>query len=193
MARLILVRHPPVAKAWARRCYGQSDMGLSREGRAMLGPLADRLAALGPDLIVHSDMRRTRALAELLGRKAGIEPQTDARWRERDFGLWEGRSWDQIYRQTGDAMDGMITAAASFRPGETGETSANLVHRIKAALADLPRCGCAAIISHGGPIAAARHLIEGTDLADLAQWIIPPAKFIVIEGSRQQSGEQSRP
>ena len=71
---LHLVRHPPVTKDWQKRCYGQSDPGLSRAGHAMVAPLVGQLAALGPDLIIHSDMKRTRAVALLLADKLGSGP-----------------------------------------------------------------------------------------------------------------------
>jgi broad specificity phosphatase PhoE len=180
MARLILVRHPPVAKAWAGRCYGQSDMGLSREGQTMLAPLAVRLAALEPDMILHSGMRRTRVLADMLGRCTVGVVMEDCQWRERDFGNWEGRTWNSIYRETGDAMDGMIEAPGSFRPGDNGETTYEMVERVRGALAALSRQGCIAIIAHGGPIAAARYLVEGTPITDLARGIIPPATFVEL-------------
>lgn len=62
-------------------------------------------------------MKRTRAIAAPLGEKLGIVPLAEPLWRERDFGSWEGQSWNAIYRATGNAMDGMIDAPETFRPG----------------------------------------------------------------------------
>lgn len=182
MARkLILVRHPPVAKAWSGRCYGQSDMGLSREGQAMLAPLVEQLAAMKPDHVIHSGLRRARMVGEPLASRFGIPAMTAPAWRERHFGAWEGRSWQAIYRQTGNAMDGMIDAPDSFRPGGTGETTCELIVRIARALAALPQAGRVAIITHGGPIAAARHLHVGTGIAEMASYIVPPGDFVTVE------------
>lgn len=153
---IVLVRHPPVTLAWQRRCYGQSDPGLSRAGRAMVAPLVDQLVALAPDVIIHSDMKRTRAVALPLGERLGIIPLAEPLWRERDFGAWEGQGWNAIYRATGNAMDGMIDAPETFRPGGSGETTQQLCDRITAALAAAPRKGTVVIITHGGPIACAR-------------------------------------
>jgi len=181
MGRLILVRHPPVALAWTRRCYGQSDMGLSRAGRAMLAPLADHLAALQPDMIIHSGMRRTRSLADNLARRTSLSPHEDQQWRERDFGSWEGRGWNAIYRETCNAMDGMVDAPDHFRPGGNGETTCEMIERIRGALAVVPRRGCIAVITHGGPIAAVRHLLDGTRITDIAKGVMPPATFSIME------------
>jgi broad specificity phosphatase PhoE len=178
MARLILVRHPTVAKAWSGRCYGQSDMGLSRAGHAMIAALVEQLAALQPDCIVHSDMRRTRALARPLARRLGVAPVASSLWRERDFGSWEGRSWNAIYRETGDAMDAMLTAPDQFRPGD-GETTSELAQRTGRAMENLPLARCVVVISHGGPIACARAASGGLALSDIATLI--PAVGTIVE------------
>ena len=169
---IILVRHPPVALAWQKRCYGQSDPGLSRAGRALVAPLVDRLELLRPDHILHSDMTRTRAVAEPLARRLGIAARPSPLWRERDFGSWETRAWNAIHRATGDAMDGMVDAPATFRPGGDGETTRQLVGRIEAAMDQLPRSGTIVIVTHGGPIAAARMLAERRTWSDLPDLVI---------------------
>lgn len=74
----------------------------------MIAPLVAQLAALKPDAIIHSVRLRTRAVAEPLARKLGVPAIADSRWRERNFGGWEGKCWHAIYRETGNAMDWMI-------------------------------------------------------------------------------------
>lgn len=160
-----LVRHPPVAHAWAGRCYGQSDPGLSRAGLAMLDPLATSLAAFGPALVVHSYWRRTTGLAQRVAQRAACPIIADRRWSERHFGTWEGRSWQAIWRETGNAMDGMMTDPHGFRPGG-GETTAELAERACAAFDALPS-GPVVVITHGGPIAALRARAAGAALEAL--------------------------
>ncbi|WP_439534001.1 histidine phosphatase family protein [Polymorphobacter sp.] len=152
--QLLLVRHTEVAQHWHGRCYGSSDAGLSRAGSAHARRLAPTLAAWRADAILHSDRRRTRTLAALVADLAGLRPRADPGWRERDFGDWEGRRWSSIYRETGNAMDGMIDAPGSFRPGG-GETTMELADRVLAAHDRLP-AGRILVITHGGPIAALR-------------------------------------
>lgn len=174
---LILVRHPPVVKASAGCCYGQSDMGLSRDGQAMVSALVDDLAALQPDVIVHSDMRRTRALALPLARRLRMVPLAMPLWRERHFGAWEGQTWNAIYRATGNMMDGMTDDPHGFRPGGTGETTGELIARVKRALDKLPSHARIMAITHGGPIAVARMLLTGGEITELAALIIPQGTF----------------
>jgi len=151
-ARVTLVRHTEVARYWRGRCYGVSDAGLSRAGAAAVGPLAAQLANLRPQWVLHSDLSRTRRLATAIGKAARCPVLADPAWRERDFGDWEGQTWHAIYRASGNAMDGMINAPNTFRPGG-GETTFELAARVAAAAAALPE-GRGVVVAHGGSIAA---------------------------------------
>ena len=145
----------------------------------MVVPLLDRLTDLAPDVIIHSDMKRTRAIARPLGERPGVKPIAEPRWRERDFGSWEGQSWNAIYRETGNAMDGMIDAPETFRPGENGETTRELFDRIAAALARASQQGIVLIITHGGPIACARAAQTAEGLGTIAK-LVPPTGSVTI-------------
>lgn len=169
-ATVLLLRHPPVARAWAGRCYGRSDMGWSRAGEAMAERLVEQLAALPIDAIVHSGARRTSRLAKMIGRRRPCPVSSDPRWLERDFGAWEGRRWQAIWRETGDLMDRMMTHPASFRPGG-GETGQELSLRVQAAWRDLPDSGTTLVIAHGGPIAAVRAWPAGEPLERMIAFV----------------------
>lgn len=117
----------------------------------MAKALAAKLVQLSPDVIIHSDRIRTRKIAKQVADILSINAHADHRWRERDFGSWEGRSWNAIYRETGNAMDGMLNDPHGFRPGG-GETTAEVEKRSIAAWRDLPPEQNIAVISHGGPI-----------------------------------------
>jgi broad specificity phosphatase PhoE len=178
---IFLVRHPPVVTAWQKRCYGQSDPGLSRHGQSMIAPLVAELASLQPDVVVHSGMRRTRAVAEALARSVGVRCIEEPLWRERDFGQWEGKTWNAVYRASGNAMDGMIDAPTVFRPGATGETTAELVQRVRLALSQIKRGTITVIVSHGGPIAAARMHVRKQPYDQLPQLILGPGTYCRLD------------
>ncbi len=177
--RVLLVRHPPVATAWAGRCYGRSDMGWSREGQAIARALADRLAAAPPAAIVHSGLRRTRRLAELVARRQACPVVADPRWAERDFGDWEGRTWRAIWRETGNAMDGMVHDPTGFRPGG-GETGLELSTRVLAGWADLPPGDPILVVAHGGSIAAIRCALAGDPFTAMADHIVPTGTVVTV-------------
>ena len=178
-AHVHLVRHTAVAKAWSGRCYGRSDMGLSRAGAAAMRALANDLAARSFDTIVHSGAIRARVLAERIAGLTGRPLVVDPRWLERDFGGWEGRCWDAIWRETGDLMDRMMTDPEGFHPGG-GESGRDLARRALAAWHALPRAADTLVISHGGPIAALRTALAGLPLERMVAAIPPCGSRIVL-------------
>lgn len=178
---VLLVRHTRVARAWEGRCYGQSDMGLSREGASHMRTLAPELAAWCPEKILHSGLRRVRLLAEAVAALVGASAHADPQWQERDFGSWEGQSWNAIYRATGNAMDGMIDAPDLFRPGG-GETTTELARRSCAAFEGLP-AGRVMVVTHGGPIAAILGMRRGLAASEWPALVPPPGGFVELNGS----------
>lgn len=179
-ARVLLVRHPPVAKAWSGRCYGKSDMGWSRKGARMASEITLQLAAEPLTAIVHSGAIRTRRLAEMVGQLTGLPVRSDPRWLERDFGTWEGRSWDAVWRETGSLMDRMMTDPAGFRPGG-GETGLELMRRVQSAWDELAPVGDTLVVAHGGSIAALRASISGHPLERMIELVPQHGVVIAID------------
>ncbi|MFL5286953.1 MAG: histidine phosphatase family protein, partial [Rhodopila sp.] len=103
--------------------------------------------------VFASSLRRARLPAEYIAAALGLPLRLDARLAERCFGTWEGRCWDEIWAETGSAMDGMINTPSSYRPGG-GETTTELAERVLDWFHSLPAGTAAVAVSHGGPIAA---------------------------------------
>ena len=139
--------------------------------------LAERFAATPVAVVLHSGLRRTERLAAMIAVRTGAELRCDPRWRERDFGAWEGRSWQAIWRETGDQMDGMLTDPHGFRPG-AGETTADLWRRASAAWHALPTTGPTVVVTHGGPIAVARAQASGRSMTTMID-LVPACGAIV--------------
>ena len=114
---LILVRHGPVADRYHGLCYGRSDVELSPRGEGRSRELAETLAALPVDRIMHSGLGRTCYLARHLGQRLGMPACRAEALCERDFGRWELRSWDDLYREYGEAILKMVSEPGAFRPG----------------------------------------------------------------------------
>jgi len=184
MVEIILVRHASTTWSGVRYC-GVSDPPLSQTGLAEARSLAESLAADLPadTRIVTSPSRRAVATASTIAdvaRLPGVE--LDARWREADVGVAEGRTFDEL---SGIAPDvAAALAAGDLRidwPG--GETYASLAARVAAAWADLLADGRpAVVVTHAGPLMHACAIAEGRDVAraDLidpatARWIEVPA------------------
>lgn len=167
--RVLLIRHTDVAVHWTRKCYGRTDVGLSRKGVLQAAAIATQLSAQPVAKIIHSGLKRTSHLALRLAAGKGIEPLVDERWQERNFGTWEARNWHAIWKETGNAMDRMITDPYGYRPGG-GETTAELYERSLDAWNALPSHGDIVVISHGGPIAAIRTMIAGAPLTEILDY-----------------------
>lgn len=178
--KVLLLRHPPVAKAWKGRCYGRSDMGLSREGQKLAARIADDLATTPIDAIVHSGARRTRRLAETIAQGRDLPVTADPRWLERDFGAWEGRTWNAIWRETGAEMDRMMTEPETYRPGG-GEHGRDLADRVRAAWDALPEHSTVLVVAHGGPIATLRALHGGHPLARAVDFIPACGELVTLQ------------
>lgn len=151
--RLLLIRHPQVADRYRGVCYGQSDVELSPEGRLSCEGIAETVSQLQIARIVHTDMQRTRLLAEMIGRRVGLLPTQEVALRERNFGSWELQTWDDIYSDSGDDMSKMLTEPGGFRPGG-GETTHELAARVCRWSQEWTSPGVTVVVAHGGSIAA---------------------------------------
>lgn len=166
---VILVRHG--ATAWTGRRYaGRRDPWLSTEGRAQAADLAADLAAAldRPLHIVSSPLRRARQTASAIARATGSpRPTLDARWREIDFGIAEGRTFVDLERIAPDIAARVAAGEVDIDwPG--GESAQALVDRVEAALAEAcalaERSGSVvAVVAHAGPIRMAMALAAAQD------------------------------
>lgn len=177
MSRLVLVRHGESVWNATQRLQGQADPGLSATGRhqaALLRPLVERLAA---DHVVLSDLRRARETASLLG----VSGRADARWREREVGDWTGATVAALRRQ-------QATRYAQWRDGAYTPPGAEswqvLMGRIETALADCPTEGTTLVVTHGGCVRAACHVLVGLDPARVVP--VAPASITLVERRPKQ-------
>jgi broad specificity phosphatase PhoE len=176
---VLLVRHPPVADAFRGVCYGSSDVPLGGDGAAWIEAVAAGIVAGGPVAhLYHSGLARCAFLAEAVAARTGVPTVTDARLRERCFGAWERRRWEDIHTETGDDMMGMVIHPGTWRP-PGGETTFELRDRVLAWYAELPVAGRIVAVTHGGPIAALLGTLAGLS-ADRWPGLVPACGQIVL-------------
>lgn len=181
--RLWLVRHAAVPQA-AGICYGASDLHADPLGTAAA---AARLAQALPDAVqvVCSPLQRCTALAaQLAVQRPALQPRTDARLAEMDFGTWEGQRWDAI----GEAALSAWTADfRHHRPGG-GESLAALMARVDSAWCEAVAMADEVVwITHAGVIKAAQLLAAGqAGIARADQWpaqSVPFGDWVVLAGA----------
>jgi len=105
--------------------------------------------------IVSSDLRRARAGAQVLSLQLGARLAIDRRWRELDFGDWNGADPATLDRQ---ALARFWEDPEGHAP-PGGERWSELLARVRAALADLT--AGALVVTHGGAMRAAIAVLTG--------------------------------
>lgn len=158
---VMLMRHAEVHPSYRSICYGELDVPLSDEGHAASLCMAKELAeSIMPSVIFHSGLSRTEMLAVAVAQHLPrfVPVVEDRRLRERNYGDWQGKTWDEVYRCDPNFHD-LIYKPASYRPpgGEsTTQMQARVVEWFNSVRGDFARAEQATIlaISHSGPIAA---------------------------------------
>ncbi len=178
---LILVRHARVAACYHGVCYGRTDVELGPEGLAESERLAEIMSALPIRHLITSGAARTRVLAERIGARTGLTMTIELALLERNFGEWELRSWDAIYQEVGDAINGLIDEPETFRP-PGGETTGELRDRVVSWYERRPRTGLTVVVAHGGPIAAIRGTLAGKAPVDWVRLIPQPGSWVRLKG-----------
>jgi broad specificity phosphatase PhoE len=115
---------------------GQSDPGLSEEGRLQSEALADQLATTGIARIASSELRRSTETAAIVGARLGLPVQPDPRWNELRYGRWDGLPWSEIERQWPAEARRKLADWWAVTP-EGGEGRDAFLERIRAAWQDL--------------------------------------------------------
>lgn len=191
MTDVVFVRH--ASTSWTGRRYcGRSDPPLDAAGLAAAGSLAAALApTLAPDvLIVTSPALRARETAAALAAAVGFdEVEVDERWREADFGIAEGRTFDEVAALEPHLADALARGVTDIDwPG--GETAAELGSRIAAAWTALVRrARPALVVSHAGAIRHAVALARSVPADTLG--VLEPATAVRVE-VRRDEGEWAR-
>ena len=146
---LYLVRH--AATGFERAFIGHHDVPLSDAGRRQAERLAIELRRVGADALFSSDLLRTRQTAVALGEWLGLAPTFLPGLRERDFGQWEGLTWDEIAARFPPEAHAYLNEWLRAVP--PGAESIDAMHdRARAVWGEISRAEwkCAIIVGHAG-------------------------------------------
>lgn len=152
---LHLIRHG--APLQSGLLLGHQDMPSTPEGEAQC---CAKARAAQWDELIASDLARCAMPAQMLAAERGIKFHLDARWRELDFGAWDGLHPADVPPQDLEHF----WADPEANPPPKGEALSAFHKRIAAALSDAlvgREDGRLLIITHGGAIRAALHLLLG--------------------------------
>ncbi|MBB3692874.1 histidine phosphatase family protein [Sphingomonas sp. BK580] len=166
---LHLMRHGATLRAG--HLNGRSDVPVTTAG------MASCVAAAAPlrfERVVSSDLARARDCAAAIARMAEVPVSTDARWRELDFGDWDGRHPDSLAPERLAAFWADPDGAAP--PG--GERWSTLRARAGAALESL--AGDTLVVTHAGAIRAALAVACGLDSRQVWMFDLPYAATVTL-------------
>jgi 2,3-bisphosphoglycerate-dependent phosphoglycerate mutase len=173
---LVLIRHGETAWNRERRIQGQLDTPLNDEGLRQAQAAAKRLSEQrsgyrlddpsAPASIVSSDLARCRETAGPIAAATGLPVSYDARLRERSYGLFQGRTYDEVRRDRADAWGRWLARDPDFDV-EGGDSLRTFQRRVEAVLSELARAHLGRtliVVTHGGVLDIACRMCRGMDL-----------------------------
>jgi probable phosphoglycerate mutase len=149
---LVVARHGETVWNTESRIQGHIDTDLSPRGLAQAQALANRLRDEPIAAVYSSDLKRALDTAAVLAHIRGLDLHTDARLRERSFGLFEGSTY--LEAQANWPREWALWSRrdpAHAVPG--GESTFQVRDRVQAFLASVLQrhAGqCVACVTHGG-------------------------------------------
>ncbi|MFH8368965.1 histidine phosphatase family protein [Streptomyces sp. NPDC018031] len=163
--RIVLWRHGQTSWNLERRFQGSTDIELTETGVSQARRAARLLAALKPDAIVASDLKRASATAAELSVLTGLEVAHDAGLRETYAGHWQGLTHEEIIERYGDQYAAWKRGEPVRRGG--GELETEVADRaapvVRASADKLPDGGTLVVVSHGGTIRTTIGRLLGLD------------------------------
>ena len=105
MTRLYLIRHAEAEGNLYRIAQGQDNSNLTDRGWRQVRALERRFEGVPIDAVYASDLYRTCATASAICGPRQLPLHRDPALREVHLGVWERRTWGEIYRRWPEEMD----------------------------------------------------------------------------------------
>ncbi len=147
--RLLLARHGQTEWHRDNRYVSRTDIALTETGHAQARALAHRAEREKVDLVFSSPLGRALLTAKPAAAARNLEPETDERLRELDFGEWEGRTLSEIREEDPESVRRFEESAEHGFPG--GEPLHEGADRVLDVFADLSRShagGTVLVVAH---------------------------------------------
>ncbi|GBE41358.1 MAG TPA: alpha-ribazole phosphatase [Nitrospirae bacterium] len=156
--KIYLIRHGEVEDSDPRRYNGHIDVSLSANGVEQIRKLSSFLSAIvqkrnsAIGAVYCSGLSRASKSAEIIAEPFGLKPIVIDELKERNFGEWEGMSFDEISDKWPDAFSAWARDPLRFSPME-GESTLDLRERVMPAFNKIMEDHEGediAVVSHGG-------------------------------------------
>ena len=180
--KLILVRHGETDWNAEGRIQGMLDVPLNALGMQQAALVAAELArSIDMADMVSSDLVRTRETTAPIAEATGFEPRFDARIRERHFGVWQGKTYEEWRVQDAVGMARYNAGDPDYGP-EGGETASQFLKRCVDAVTDLvlgSKEKSLILVTHGGVVSSMVRHAQGLNPQSARTWSVPNASISV--------------
>ena len=147
---ILLIRHGETDWNALGRWMGHNDVPLNERGHQQASALARRLTAWPIEIIYSSDLRRAADTAAYLARALYLTPILDRSLRERNGGMFQGLTNDQILNRYPAALSKMRFDGAAPPNGESNLDLQRRVVPAFEAIIDNHEGQAVALFTHGG-------------------------------------------
>ena len=154
---LYLIRHGETEGGEIRRYKGTIDVPLSEKGVSQMEQVSKYIVEKWGkgglmNAVYCSDLTRAIRSAEIVAEPHSLKPIITSSLRERNFGLWEGMSFDEIREKYPLEFDAWAGNPLKFSPME-GESTLTMRDRVIPAMSEIMENHNKeniAIVAHGG-------------------------------------------
>ena len=167
--KVLIWRHGQTDWNLVNRFQGHSDIPLNRVGEFQAKHAAAILAGMEPTQIISSDLGRAQNTAKYLSELTKVEIKIDARLRETDGGMWEGKTGAEN-RESDFANFVRWIDGEDLPAGTTGEKRSEVAARTTAVIEEAlagKKDQLLVITTHGG---AARCILGSFLQLPLSHW-----------------------
>jgi probable phosphoglycerate mutase len=174
--RIIAIRHGETAWNADSRIQGQRDVGLNDTGRWQARRVGAALADEEITAVYSSDLGRAHETAEQISVRTGIPVVRSEGLRERRFGMFEGKTFNEIREHWPDHAHSWRSRIPEWQPPEGGESLVELRERVHRTMVDLAARHPGeqiVVVAHGGVLDALYRIATGQEVNSPRTWELP--------------------
>jgi alpha-ribazole phosphatase/probable phosphoglycerate mutase len=160
VTKIYLIRHGETEDSETRRYKGHIDVPLSEKGVEQMKKLSKFMnTEIFPNPTSHilnaiycSSLSRAIKSAEIIAEPYNLKPVVIEGLKERNFGIWEGMSFDEIAEKYPDEFQAWVSDPLRYSPME-GESTLEVRDRVLQAFNEIVEKHDGdniAIVAHGG-------------------------------------------
>lgn len=166
---LYLIRHGETEGAEIKRYKGNLDVPLSKNGIEQIAKVSKFIGPNTLNVIYTSNLSRALKSAEIIAKNQTVKPIIVPQLRERNFGAWEGMTFDEIKEKYPKEFEQWAQNPLKFSP-VGGESTLEVKERALPVIESIlhkHQEKKIAIVSHGGIIRLALCHFLGTPLENI--------------------------